>query len=1013
MKKTSHSTTRVFLLLIALVTAAATSWAHSFAAGGIYYRITYNNNVQVTNNNNSSNSYSGSVTIPSTVTYQGTTYSVTGIDSKAFSGSNQLTSVSIPSSVTSISYEAFYYCTSLTSLVIPNSVTSIGTSAFQGCSALKSITLSNSITSIAQKLCCGCSSLTSVTIPSSVTSIGNQAFAYCKALKNITTGSSVKYIYSQAFAYCDALERATITASVTSINPEVFTSCPALSTITVQSGNTTFDSRNSCNAIIKTADNRLVLACKSTTIPGSVTAIGKHAFYYINNLTSITIPSSVASIEEYAIAGCKDLAAITVASGNTTYDSRNGCNAIIHTATNSLVAGCKNTVIPAGITAIGNGAFYGSTDLTSIVIPSTVTSIGNQAFYKCSHLASITIPNSVFKIGAQAFDGTQWYNTTWNNNSPDGVVYAGLVAYSYNYETLPTGGTITLRNGTISIASRAFHNADMRGITMPNSVTYIGDHAFEECYELEQVVLSQGLTAIPTGAFKECYNLSSVNSPASCNAIGDSAFSYCGALTSIVIGNSVTRIGKAAFYNCTQLANVTFGQAVETIGELAFFYCPLSHLVLPDRLKKIEWAAFAGCDGFTELIIPDQVTKIGTYAFGGCHSLTTLTIPNSVDTIGSWAFFLSDLPGGEGMPPAPTVVPSMRSSNPLCKLSDIYTRITDPSRVYLGPEVFNDVSTEDCVLHIPAGTTSAYQAADQWRDFLHMAEGDTVYIQSLELECENDQLMVGETTRIFARILPADASFQTLTWVSSDTCVASVDPRGVVTARGKGAATITATTGDGTNLSATCDIQVTGPDTDNYFTMQGGEVLHGRTLVIPVTLHNVEDITAFQADLWLPEGFQLVRQGGQYLVTLSDRATSDHVIMASDANNGAVRLLCYSSQLKPIADHDGELLYLTVQVPDEAVGDYTINLKGTRMTTTDCEELVSIDAECNIHVLPYLEGDANNSGDVTVTDIVTTALYILNRNPYPFNMDAADMTHDGKITVTDVVLITRAVLSAN
>ena len=189
------------------------------------------------------------------------------------------------------------------------------------------------------------------------------------------------------------------------------------SSLIVVEGNPVYDSRNNCNAIIETATNKLLHGCKNTVIPSSVTSIGDRAFMDCSGLTSISIPSSVTSIGNSAFYGCSGLTSISIPSSvisigssafiwcsglttitvdadNSVYDSRNNCNAIIKTATNELISGCKNTVIPSSVTSIGGNAFYGCSGLTSISIPSSVTSIGNNAFYYCSGLTSVTCKSS-------------------------------------------------------------------------------------------------------------------------------------------------------------------------------------------------------------------------------------------------------------------------------------------------------------------------------------------------------------------------------------------------------------------------------------------------------------------------------------------------------------------------------------------------------------------------------------------------------------------------------------------
>ena len=271
--------------------------------------------------------YTGSVVIPEKVTYESVEYSVTSIGDYAFQMSS-ITSITIPNSVTSIGKQAFYLCEGLTSVSIPNSVTSISQKAFEACSGLTSVNIPNSLKWIEKGTFAGCKNLTSITIPNSVTYIGKEAFKSCSGLTSLT-----------------------IPNSVTSIDSQAFEGCSGLTSIVVEEGNSEYDSRDNCNAIIETSTNQLILGCQNTKIPNSVTTIGERAFYGCSGLTSIAIPNSVTTIEWYA--------------------------------------------------------FYRCSKLTSVTIPNSVTSIGYDAFESCFNLTSVTIPNSVTSIKSFAFFGNR------------------------------------------------------------------------------------------------------------------------------------------------------------------------------------------------------------------------------------------------------------------------------------------------------------------------------------------------------------------------------------------------------------------------------------------------------------------------------------------------------------------------------------------------------------------------------------------------------------------------------
>ena len=409
------------------------------------------------------------IVIPEQISYANYLYDVVNIRDYAFWECESLTSITIPNSVTSIGEGAFSECTSLNSISIPNSVTAIGEYAFSECTSLNSISIPNSVTAIGEYAFWCCKSLTSITIPNSVTSIGESAFWGCKSLTSITIPNSVTSIGESAFRNCTSLTSITIPNSVTSIGKNALSSCKSLTVIEVENGNTIYDSRNNCNAIIETISNTLIAGCKQTIIPNSVTSIGVRAFSGCSSLTSITIPNSVTNIGNGAFNGCSSLTSIVipnsvtsigeetfkgcssltsvalpntlinigkcvfcgcfnltsitipnsvksigsgafcscssikVESNNEVYDSRNGCNAIIETATNTLIIGCQNTIVPNSIISIGERAFCNCKSMTSITLPQSVKNIGYKAFHNCSSLKTITIPNSVIAIGEGAF----------------------------------------------------------------------------------------------------------------------------------------------------------------------------------------------------------------------------------------------------------------------------------------------------------------------------------------------------------------------------------------------------------------------------------------------------------------------------------------------------------------------------------------------------------------------------------------------------------------------------------
>lgn len=234
---------------------------------------------------------------------------------------------------------------------------------------------------------------------------------------------------------------------------------------------------------------------KSGNVTYTVTSISDETFFQANNLISLSIPSTVKRIGVSTFPACTNLKSITVDKDNKVFDSRNNCNAVIHTETNELLFGCKNTVIPSTVTRIADYAFF-QVDMSSIVIPNTVTSIGSMAFFNCTNFVSVTLPESLVSVEKMAFCGCM----------------------------------------------------SLESVVIPNTVTYIEDVAFASCHSLKSVTLSNNLENIGEMAFTSCDALETITIPASVTEIGENAFEGCSSLRSITfLSTTPPKIGKGAF----------------------------------------------------------------------------------------------------------------------------------------------------------------------------------------------------------------------------------------------------------------------------------------------------------------------------------------------------------------------------------------------------------------------------------------------------------------------------------
>ena len=809
---------RRFFATSMLFAITTLTWAYDFAVNGIYYnKNSDGTSVTVTYKTTSYNSYSGSVAIPSQVTYNNNTYDVTSIGESAFRGCSGLTSITIPNSVTSIGNFTFYCCTSLTSVTIPNSVTSIGWYAFFCCTGLTSVTIPNSVTSIRDKAFYGCRGLTSVTIGSSVTSIGEDAFMFCSGLTKAEF-ASIESLCNISFGNSDA-------------NPLYYA-------------------------------KHLYINGQEVTdlvIPNSVTSIGDRAFSGCNGLTSITIPNSVTSIGNTAFLG------------TAWYD--NQPNGLVYAG--KVAYGYKGTMptgtnisLKEGTLGIGGGAFESCTALTSVTIPESVTSIGIGAFYGCTGLTSVTIPNSVTSIGIGAFDYTAWYD-----NQPNGLVYAGKVAYKYK-GTMPTGTNISLEEGTLGIAGYAFsYCSGLTSVTIPNSVTSIGERAFRECSGLTSVTIGNSVTSI-----------------------GSYAFYGCNGLTSVTIPNSVTRIGNNAFSHCSSLSKIyCYAENVpSTESELIFEETPINSAKLLVPKGSLEsYKAFSPWKDFGK-VLPYNTTIYyivdGEIYMQYMIEVDTPITPEPIPTKEGYTFSgWSAIP--ETMPADDVIVTGTFSIN---KYTLTYLL---NGEVYLTETVVYGTPLEpEPALRREGYTFTGWSTIPETMPASDVIIKGAFYINGdVNTDNEVDVVDVVDIAR-FVVGTPAITFMEVLADINKDGTVNIGD------------AVVLVNDIVGNQNFARIQLDTNRDASNNMLT------LTRRNGNLSLNLKNESCYSAFQFDLYVPEGMDVSG------IMLNPERKHKHQILYNKIEDGHYRIAALSTVNNIFKGHDGELLNITLdEIPDNEI----------------------------------------------------------------------------------------------
>ena len=681
---------------------------------------------------------------------------VTYIGSQCFESDKELANVKLSSNIKRMESGAFGNCTSLTEITIPKSLEEAGREygfgmydygPFCGCTNLKTVKLEKGLTQIAGNLFMRCYGLEDIDIPDTVTTIGENAFKLCTSIKSVTIPDTVTYIGSQCFE----------------------------------------------------SDKELV----NVKLSSNIKRMESGAFGNCTSLTEITIPKSLEEAgREYGF-------------GMYDYGPFCGCTNL------------KTVKLEKGLTQIAGNLFMRCYGLENIDIPDTVTTIGENAFKLCTSLENVKMYNSIDEINGRAFAGCTSLKSVSLTDSITGMgteIFSGCTSLS----------SVKLPNKRVNIMSSTFEGCtSLTEITLPDTVTTIQDHAFKNCTALKTINWSKSITDIQSYAFENCDALTKLDIPNTVTNIGTGAFYECGGFTDIAVPNSVKNLGSRAFENCDALAKVSISDSVTSMGEKAFYDCDaLTDVELGTGITQIPTSCFEHCDALPSVVLPYRVSKVGDNAFKNCVALIEITIPRATTSISSSVFsypakmtvygisgtYAETFANQQGMK---FVDKAVKATNVVLDKTELTLNrgMKYSLTMTVTPATFTDeVSWKSTNVNVAAiaedGTVTAKEAGQAT---IKVTVGDVSAtckvnvvqpVTSIYLNKTSLEMTALDTYQLQASVYPSEANNKEVSWESSDEKVATVDENGLVQAKEKGTAVITAKAKDGSEVSRSCKVTV-------------------------------------------------------------------------------------------------------------------------------------------------------------------------------------------------------------